>query len=853
MPTTVNGIGTHYYGKRNHSKRQGTCRACGYTGELESYDTRLFFVVIFIPIVPLGRKRIIDECPACRRHFVADQDQYMMGRQLALSGAQDQFRSTPSSEAAVLTHAQMLGFHGHEEAKSFREEAMKLYPDDALMHAVFALQLDEIGEYSLATPLYERALQLRPDLPEARDGVALRRIVEGKLDEARQLLSHLEAPGAGQMYSLGRLQHLAESYQKAGRHQETLALCSILLRELPQAAQHYEFRKFVRKSEQALRQPTSIMPARESSWKAFFDSKSGQYPGWQRWAVYLTLVAILAGGGMALLNEYKRQHRSIQVYNDFGDKVQISIDGAPIQVSGSDRVVVSEGKHHVAISGAIQDEFDFEVNTPYWQRWTHRPAWVINVGGASSPIFQTLYYAQNPRPPDQQLLAGERTFFAPHVDYLGETPPNSLQVDSASKEVVKTHLALFPEKSVDLLQYLLTRGSSEAARRFAESRVILEPTNNELLETYLGSLESDAEVEHAKAILKAQIDVRPVNVNWHRHYQELHKSASAKLALAKEYDKWLSAEPENGALLYLRGRISATSAEKNDFYQRAMKADPKLGWPWMALGYAAFTRGDWNKAVEYTRQAIQLGIPAADLRGTLHAARCGLGEFDALEAEYRQEIGGASVQDALPPLLLLCDVLIAKNQLESALQAVSNWENSISVEQRPTQFLSTYRGLLAFMAGDFPAVERAVAAGEKDASLKLVWLISTGRPAEAAADPGLAAQLKSPWQALALSTSFALAGNAAEARTWRDKACAALDQLDVDEVQAAKWLRSDTPPAAAEFDDVGITPTEKSLWGAALALKFPKHHAELSGHAKRLLVMRTAHYHLVRQVIDRKP
>ena len=853
MPTTVNGIGTHYYGKRNHTKRQGTCRACGRTAELESYDTRLYFVVIFIPIIPLGRKRIIDQCPACQRHFVADQDQYMMGRQLAMSGALDQFHSEPSSEAAILTHAQMLGYHGHEEAKSFREEAMKLYPDDALMHAVFALQLDEIGEYSLATPLYERAHQLRPDLPEARDGVALRRIVDGKLDEARQLLSHLEAPGAGQMYSLGRLQHLAESYQNAGRHEETLALCSILLRELPQAAQHYDFRKFVRKSEQALRRPTSIMPVRESSLRAFFDSKSGQYPAWQRWAVYLTIVAILAGGGMALLNEYKRRHRSIQVYNEFGDKVQISIDGAPVHVAGNADVVVSEGKHHVAISGAIQDEFDLDVNTPYWQRWTYKPAWVVNVGGATSLLFQTLYYAEHPRPADQRVLAGERTFISPHIDYRNETPPNSMKVGSKSAEIAKTHLSLLPEKSADLLQYLLTRGPPEAARRFAESRVILEPTNHELLKMYLGSLKSDPDFERAKAILKTQLAVRPVNVNWHRHYQEVHRSVAAKQELRTEYDNLLAAEPGNAALLYLRGRIGATTAEKNDFYQRAIKADPKLGWPWMALGYAAFTRGDWAKTIEYSRQAIQLGIPASDLRGTMHAARSGLGEFAALEAEYRQELAGGSSQDSLPALLLLCDVLLAKGQLEPARQVIANWETAIPVDQRPAQFLAMYRGLLAFMAGDFPAVERAIAAGEGDSSLKLVWLASTGRPAEAAADPRLAEQLTSPWNALAMSTSFALAGNPAEAQTWREKACAALDLLDVDEVQAAKWLRSDSPPTTAEFDDIGIPPTEKSLWAAALALKFPEHDAEFSGHAKRLLVMRTAHYHLVRQVIDRKP
>ena len=48
MPSTVNGIGTHYYGKKNRSVRQGVCNACHRQVQLESYDTRLFFVFVFI-------------------------------------------------------------------------------------------------------------------------------------------------------------------------------------------------------------------------------------------------------------------------------------------------------------------------------------------------------------------------------------------------------------------------------------------------------------------------------------------------------------------------------------------------------------------------------------------------------------------------------------------------------------------------------------------------------------------------------------------------------------------------------------------------------------------------------------
>src|SRR5215468_4500572 len=70
MPTVINGIGTWYYGKRRIYRRRGVCGFCNRLGELDSYDTTLYVVVFFMPLVPLGQKRILDACPSCRRHRV---------------------------------------------------------------------------------------------------------------------------------------------------------------------------------------------------------------------------------------------------------------------------------------------------------------------------------------------------------------------------------------------------------------------------------------------------------------------------------------------------------------------------------------------------------------------------------------------------------------------------------------------------------------------------------------------------------------------------------------------------------------------------------------------------------------
>ena len=70
MPFVINGIGTWYYGKKHVHTREGVCQFCNNAGTLSSYDTTLFFVVIFLPLLPLARKRILEQCPYCGKHRV---------------------------------------------------------------------------------------------------------------------------------------------------------------------------------------------------------------------------------------------------------------------------------------------------------------------------------------------------------------------------------------------------------------------------------------------------------------------------------------------------------------------------------------------------------------------------------------------------------------------------------------------------------------------------------------------------------------------------------------------------------------------------------------------------------------
>lgn len=101
MPTVINGIGTWYYGRRRIHTRTGTCEFCGNEAALQSFDTTLFFVVLFVPVIPLTRKRILEQCSACQKHRVLGLRKWEEAKVADGAVVIDQLEQNPSDRAAI--------------------------------------------------------------------------------------------------------------------------------------------------------------------------------------------------------------------------------------------------------------------------------------------------------------------------------------------------------------------------------------------------------------------------------------------------------------------------------------------------------------------------------------------------------------------------------------------------------------------------------------------------------------------------------------------------------------------------------------------------------------------------------
>lgn len=850
MPQVVNGIGTWYYGKKNLSTRQGVCSQCNQMALLSTYDTRLWFVILFIPIIPLGRKHIMDSCSMCQRHYAANQDEYEMSMQLGISGARDNYDSQPTVENALSLHGSYLGFRQFAEAKSFREEALAEFPQSAELRSVLALQLEQVGDYEAVWPLYQQAFELQPNDPEARIGAARYRMTQNDLDGARTLLDFLEEPGAGQLHSLHALDVLAVYFQEKNRHEEALELWRIVLREYPKVGEEPGFRKAVKKSEKALAVADSMLPHQGFSLGAFLNPKNGRYGSGVRWLFYGGLAALAVLLGMVGLSEYWRTHRELTVINVDPNKlpVSISIDGAP-PFSNPTKIPLAEGFHHVKITGAINDEFDISMSLPFFSRLSSDPVWILNIGGAATFEISDVIYAVNPVPPRQRFSAGERFIAVPHVDYLFTEPPQQLKVDSKRGQVVKTAVL---RENVPPVRVIGSINTPEDRQRFATTWLTINRDDEELHNAFARAVQNDPAARQAAIkFLEAGLWQEPLSIHWHRSYTNCLREdgQNPDEIAARLYDEKLTATPNHAVLLYLRGRVGKTVRECESFFDRSSTADAKLPWPYIGKAFHHTARGEWADALVLLERAEELGLENDTVVRNKHVTLIALGQTSKLIPRYQGQLMGEFNFDRMTTYAYLCDAFAAAGDFEAAEAATNILRNKLPPQAQSVPTIQAlFKNPLSYMFGrwnDFVFVPGQPSEWEAQR------LMALGQTKQLIADPQFAPVLSDDFDHLCVSIGLFLEGDLTGATEWRDKACVKWERQGETERLMANLLRGTVKPTDDVLAEVVTVPQQQAAFFAALACFDAEQRAKHLATARKLNATRWPPFHLVKAAVEK--
>jgi hypothetical protein len=326
--------------------------------------------------------------------------------------------------------------------------------------------------------------------------------------------------------------------------------------------------------------------------------------------------------------------------------------------------------------------------------------------------------------------------------------------------------------------------------------------------------------------------------------------------LAAKYDEQLQNEPNDAALLYLRGRVGPTRADQLQHFQLANDANPALGWPAMSLGYDAANRGKWHEAKQWSEKGINVLRQDPSFRAFTHIVRMANGESATLEKEYRQSIDGPSQDylDRMASVFYLSDVLSAQEKCDETRQVLRQWLAQASGQNSATETLATSDVLADYLCGNVAGFQQYKSQTPPKNLLRyhFHFLLAIGEP-DAAMKLDHLDELVDDWpEMLSVSLAYSLVNNAAEADAWRMKACDKLRGFTKTMQRCADLLQRDIPPTTDDLDELSLRLVDTPLVLAAIAQKFPARKLKLNQRTELLNVSRQPPYLLVKRAVEQR-
>src|SRR5258706_1138915 len=147
-----------------------------------------------------------------------------------------------------------------------------------------------------------------------------------------------------------------------------------------------------------------------------------------------------------------------------------------------------------------------------------------------------------------------------------------------------------PEQKMDLIQRELGR---PAAASFAKNLALCNPES----QPFLMLLPSVMSADDVIAFFRSRLDRRPVQVCWHKMYQQFVQRTHPDYDLQAEYRARIALDPADAALMYLLARTIADRAESEKWLRESTHAAYPSGHGFFALAYRLLAAGQFAKSL----------------------------------------------------------------------------------------------------------------------------------------------------------------------------------------------------------------------------------------------------------------
>jgi predicted Zn-dependent protease len=605
MPHVINGIGTWYYGKRRIHRLKNTCSFCNRVAELESYDTTLYFVVLFVPLVPLGSKRILHSCPYCRKHRYVSLKKWEADKQQAISQLLEQVEKEPDNRDTILRAIGLA--YAYQDEVLFDKLATGLashWLDDAAIQAQLGAAYGYFARRQEAEAAFRASLAVE-DNPDVRKQLALTLLKQGRPEDAypylRPILDNKAAADVGLIWLL------VESYQAQGLHERALEIMDQRDAAFPDLADDKDIKKQRKISERHKNSGKRIASAYLGE-----SGKAGYREGnWTARVPRLIPPLVLLGALCWYLGTafWLGHSRRVFLVNGWDQPYTITIAGQeqtlpPGAVKG---VRVPEGDVSVELTDAKVplQPVHCRIETPFFSRPFTSPTFIINPDQVAVLIWEEIEYSERPgangAPP--HFYTGKALYTLQGIDYPFEPFPPTMSV-SKGGTVKKTRVSMSPQLTLEQRLSVARQAlDHQALIEYGKQMLALNPNDVFVLFWLLGNMQG----QEALDFLHPGLAARPVRVEWHRAYQDLMEKLHPEEDRRPRYRQLVAEMKGNPDALYLLARVEEADLDAAEQYlHQAAEANPPSIYALHALGFNALVEGRFPDAVRWAEKAHQL-------------------------------------------------------------------------------------------------------------------------------------------------------------------------------------------------------------------------------------------------------
>lgn len=844
MPYTLNGIGSRYYGKKNEHTHQGTCEFCGKSAQLNSYDTTNFFVFVFIPIIPLGEKRVVDQCSCCKMHRVLSLKEWKKHLKETIDSQHANWLQDPNNYEASseLLHS-IAYFRDIDKLNSISRDISMYCSNNAEIMNELGLVHSFLHQFDEAESAFNASLSTNQDR-NVEENLAEALMKNLKPDKAKPYLRHIiQERIADKLYYILLL---IESYQYSGDHRSALQVIEEFESAFPEQKNHKTLRKYRKISQR------NYDNSRRVKGSLISTELNNKRP--VKLAFILPKIifpALLVLGLMIYtINAFLLGlSREVYLVNGLDEPYSIEVNGDKIDLQPMSRktVKLAEGTIKVDILGLNSEEksLTVNINTPFWTRPINKPILVINPDKVAVFLWQETQYtvkeiATANYVPPYHYYAGKHFYKIDSVDYLFKEFPETLMMEEGTKKVKSQLIQLNKSELISYQMDILNQLDPEDILSYTKAKLNYDPDNETNLYIYLSYCDTESAID----FLKVRLDERPVIVNWHRVYQSYMEIYEPSHDLVGEYTTYIENEKDNNSLYYLLSRVSENTKDSENLLIKSIEGSNPCPYGYYGMAYKNLSDGNFDQASIYIQKAIEALPEQNSFNSLLKDAMLAQGKYDSLLKDIKsQQLSSPYDGDLVAEEIRLH---MAKNDSYSAENSISNYLSTFEAnEEELKQTWSTYlNGVLAYCTNDVATYAASIQSLEEPQFSFESALISGefDKASQIATDNGFDGSY--------FLLLYLAQDNPDSASKYLTQAIDAYRTGDKDDRLLADYFSGTKSFILDEVKSMVLHPEVKQIVMAALGKLNPNYKKELNSLAKILNYDKAFPYHLINKVVE---